>query len=436
MQVVFSYTFVTFHSPHIVLFCKFALMMKRFSQPLKYVTVVLSAVLLVCIVWRVSLGQLMQGDRVVSQPLMPEWLVLCAIGGAGCAVGYALIRRLHLRSATFALHTALVCILSGAVVTYYYGEMGTCTLAQGQASFGYLTPQQQVSHFPFHLTLDSAQVVYHTDEKTPQNYIAHITTQDKMTGEVQRGSVEMNQIYRSRGYRLCLQTLNAATNTCTLSVNHDPVGIGLTYAGYALLALSMISFFAEKSSRWYRTFQTNKSALLPSLLGIGALAAFITYMMSTPEPGEQLPPVLDSPLLGVHIFTIITAYLLLLGIALLSIVALCLRGQGKRNENRRTVLHTYCEMCLTPAVFLLAIGIFIGAIWANVSWGRYWGWDPKETWALATLLIYALPLHRSSFPLFKRDVYFHTYCILAFASVLMTYFGVNHLLGGLHSYGG
>jgi ABC-type transport system involved in cytochrome c biogenesis permease subunit len=93
-------------------------------------------------------------------------------------------------------------------------------------------------------------------------------------------------------------------------------------------------------------------------------------------------------------------------------------------------------MCLTPAVFLLAIGIFIGAIWANVSWGRYWGWDPKETWALATLLVYALPLHRTSFPLFKRDAYFHTYCILAFASVLMTYFGVNHLLGGLHSYGG
>ena len=124
MQVVFSYTFMTFLSPHIVLFCKFALMMKRFSQPLKYVTVVLSAVLLVCIVWRVSLGQTTQGGGVVSQPFVPEWLAICAIGGVGGAVGYALIRRLHLRCATFALHAAQVCILSGAVVTYYHGEMG------------------------------------------------------------------------------------------------------------------------------------------------------------------------------------------------------------------------------------------------------------------------------------------------------------------------
>ena len=72
MQVVFSYTFMTFLSPHIVLFCKFALMMKRFPQPLKYVTVVLSAVLLVCIVWRVSLGQTTQGGGVVSQPFVPD----------------------------------------------------------------------------------------------------------------------------------------------------------------------------------------------------------------------------------------------------------------------------------------------------------------------------------------------------------------------------
>lgn len=89
---------------------------------------------------------------------------------------------------------------------------------------------------------------------------------------------------------------------------------------------------------------------------------------------------------------------------------------------------------LTPAVFLLAAGIFIGAVWANQSWGRYWGWDPKEVWALITMLIYALALHSASLPFFRRERNFHLFLALAFLSVLITYFGVNFFLGGMHSY--
>lgn len=89
---------------------------------------------------------------------------------------------------------------------------------------------------------------------------------------------------------------------------------------------------------------------------------------------------------------------------------------------------------LYPAIFLLAIGIFIGAVWANVSWGRYWGWDPKEVWALITMLVYALALHPRSLPWFHRTMFFHVFCITAFITVLITYFGVNFLLGGMHSY--
>ena len=83
-----------------------------------------------------------------------------------------------------------------------------------------------------------------------------------------------------------------------------------------------------------------------------------------------------------------------------------------------------------------AADIFVGAVWANVSWGRYWGWDPKEVWALVTLLVYALPLHAGSLPWFRRPLFFHWFCIAAFLSVLVTYFGVNFLLGGMHSYAG
>lgn len=89
---------------------------------------------------------------------------------------------------------------------------------------------------------------------------------------------------------------------------------------------------------------------------------------------------------------------------------------------------------LYPAVFLLAGGIFLGAGWANVSWGKYWSWDPKEVWALITLLVYAVPLHRTTFFAPHRPVAYHLYMLIAFFSVLMTYFGVNYFLGGMHSY--
>ena len=89
---------------------------------------------------------------------------------------------------------------------------------------------------------------------------------------------------------------------------------------------------------------------------------------------------------------------------------------------------------LYPAITCLAFGIFIGAIWANVSWGSYWQWDPKETWALITFMIYAAPLHSNSLPAFRNPRVYHLYVLLAFLSVLITYFGVNYLLGGMHSY--
>ena len=95
------------------------------------------------------------------------------------------------------------------------------------------------------------------------------------------------------------------------------------------------------------------------------------------------------------------------------------------------------DMSLTilyPAVFMLTTGTFIGAVWANISWGSYWAWDPKETWALITMLVYAATLHSSTVSRFARPRFFHAYATIAFLTVLITYFGVNFLLGGMHSY--
>ena len=82
----------------------------------------------------------------------------------------------------------------------------------------------------------------------------------------------------------------------------------------------------------------------------------------------------------------------------------------------------------------LGIGIFVGAIWANVSWGEYWGWDPKEVWALITFMIYAVALHPKTLPALRRPMAFHVFMIVAFLTIIMTYFGVNYVLGGMHSY--
>ena len=89
---------------------------------------------------------------------------------------------------------------------------------------------------------------------------------------------------------------------------------------------------------------------------------------------------------------------------------------------------------LRPAVFCLAAGIFLGAVWANVSWGTYWSWDPKESWALVCLIVYSMPLHTESLPWFRKDSHYRLYSLLALACLLMTYFGVNYVLGGMHSY--
>ena len=94
------------------------------------------------------------------------------------------------------------------------------------------------------------------------------------------------------------------------------------------------------------------------------------------------------------------------------------------------------RMILIPGLYLLTIGCFLGAIWANQSWGKYWGWDPKETWCLVSVLLYSLVVHLNHLPGLKGSFFYVLGSLLSFASILMTYFGVNYFLGGMHSYAG
>lgn len=147
-----------------------------------------------------------------------------------------------------------------------------------------------------------------------------------------------------------------------------------------------------------------------------------------------LMPVLSSPLLSVHVVVIMIAYSLFAFMMLNGVTAVILSFLRDGNPVQTERLYVVSRIILYPAVFCLAAGIFVGAVWANISWGRYWGWDPKEVWALVTLLLYSLALHTDSLPPFRRPMFFHIFSIIAFLSVPITYFGVNLILGGMHSY--
>lgn len=172
------------------------------------------------------------------------------------------------------------------------------------------------------------------------------------------------------------------------------------------------------------------SSLYPYGLLIAGLSLLVASFGESNPQLSPLMPVLQSPLLSIHVVVIMTAYSLLAFTMLNGCMALLLRRRG----DLMTDLRDRSLLLLYPALCLLALGIFIGAVWANVSWGTYWSWDPKEVWALITLLLYSLPLHRESLPLLQRPRAFHLYMVIAFLSVLITYFGVNFFLGGMHSY--
>lgn len=165
---------------------------------------------------------------------------------------------------------------------------------------------------------------------------------------------------------------------------------------------------------------------------IAGLALMVSVMGESNPQITPLMPVLSSPLLCIHVVLVMVAYALLAFTMLNGLTGLVLYGMHRYRQSE--LLQLVGRLTLYPAVCCLAAGIFVGAVWANVSWGRYWGWDPKEVWALITLLVYALALHGDSLPRFRRPLFFHGFCVAAFLTVLITYFGVNFLLGGMHSY--
>lgn len=206
--------------------------------------------------------------------------------------------------------------------------------------------------------------------------------------------------------------------------NHLPLSNGFETMQFMAWCTLLLTFLLQRKF----------AMLLPFGFLLCGLTLMVSMLGESNPQITQLMPILQSPLLSIHVVVIMIAYSLLAFIMLNGVTAVILHQSQKECKEQIERLQIISQIILYPAIFLLAIGIFIGAVWANVSWGRYWGWDPKEVWALITMLVYALALHPRSLPWFHRTMFFHVFCITAFITVLITYFGVNFLLGGMHSY--
>ena len=496
-----------------------------------------------------------------------DWMIALWSVATLSAIVYILQHKLQRQPVTLCLHLAFAVILLGAFVTHTTGKQGQTHLRVGEYTNQYVLDNDSIEKFPFSISLHDFEVTRYAGTDTPMDFVSTIVIYDNERIE---GTVSMNNIFKHRGYRFYQSGYDNDERGTFLAVSHDPWGIGITYAGYSLLLLSMILFFVQPDSRFRTALRKGRNiaiillmlfvsttssarntqqipakgnaiALLGTNYGAEALynsmsnnrplaitclatgtilfvlfcinrkenrtrqilASLIkviawvtaTYLslqialrwhigghiplsngyetmvfmawlsiLMTPIAGnrvkEMLPfgyivcglallvstfgdsteqitplaPVLRSPLLSIHVVVIMISYTLLAFTMLNGIAAVAIKVTRKNTEEEIAELQRISILMLYPAVFLLTAGIFIGAVWANVSWGRYWGWDPKEVWALITMLVYSAALHSGSIKAMRRPMFFHIYCILAFLTVLITYFGVNFILGGMHSY--
>ncbi len=247
------------------------------------------------------------------------------------------------------------------------------------------------------------------------------------------GREEKPAIRRAWTAALCLATLFHATGYALRGyvIGGLPLTNGYETMQFVALAVLMAACLLCRRFPFARPFGFLISGSFLLVAHLGGMDPRIT----------PLVPVLASPWLGWHVSLIMVSYALFSFTFLDAVLALSLMARRKTSRSPAALrqvarLTLFSRLLSYPATFLLGMGIASGSVWAGVSWGSYWSWDPKEAWALAAFIVYAIPFHRKSLPCFRRPCVFHAYMVFAFAVVLMTCFGVNYLLGGMHSYAG
>lgn len=316
---------------------------------------------------------------------------------------------------------SVVLITAGALVTFFTGDSGQVKLRRYAETAEFEREDGTVVPLPFSLRLREFRIEYYPESSMPMDYVSEVTV---LPCGAHR-TISMNHILKWEGYRFFQADYDPDLQGSILAVSHDPWGTRIVYAGYLLLLVSLLWIVVVRlrQMRLVLPLWLKRGLWAAGVLLLVGLFLFICRKLFT----AHLMPVLRSPLLWVHVSSVIVSY------AIFALVAIC-GIWGLASASMRERLMTVNRAALYPAVFMLAFGIIVGSVWANISWGNYWSWDPKETWALITLLVYSAALLLGRTKLFRSPRFFHAYCILAFLSVLITYFGVNYLLGGLHAY--
>ena len=363
------------------------------------------------------------GTEYVSEHIFGAWWFSAMWAVLTAVATFYFIKRKVRRASVVVLHLSFVIILAGALLTHLTAVRGVVPLRKGIATNEYLTRDMYLHKLPFTICLENFEIKFYEGSDMPSDYVSHVTIDGKPF------TISMNQIVRQKGVRLYQSDYDMDLQGSILAMNSDPWGIPVTYCGYALLFVSLVWMLIDPKGKFRQPLSILRQQRFSLVIFTGfLLSCFILllyHFLGKYSAANHPLPVLNSRLLPLHVSTIMMAYTLLLLTFIVSLVGVAMPKQRQK-------MYHFSQFLLFPALMLLCYGIFIGAIWANVSWGTYWSWDPKETWALITLMIYAAPAHRTFSNL--STMKYHIYMALAFFTILMTYLGVNYFLGGMHSY--
>ncbi|MBO7301934.1 MAG: cytochrome c biogenesis protein CcsA [Bacteroidaceae bacterium] len=419
----------------------------------------------------------------------PIFIALLGITAISALLYIIRLRQIRL----FLLHAALATILSGAFISHLTAEHGEIILAKEAVPASmFIDDKEELKKLPFRMMLAETQTL-HDNEDNIIDYIAKIEIYDDYSNVT--NSISMNKPIKKEGYTFCIK--NHSHDAVSLLVTHDTWGSTVTYCGYTLFIIIFILTIIDRKSlfsslshkkeskkqsttifetalyiicttlfiiigtvgiiRWnaielfpvtngYEAMifiswcglliglitRKHNRLILPAMFTLAATSLLTATIAGNNNDGYVMP-ILRTPLLGLHVSCVILSYTLIGFLAINATVAIFYKNFSKR-EYKAVLLADTGRKVLYPATILLFTGIFIGAVWAEISWGRYWGWDPKEVWALITLLLCSLPFHTKSMPLLAKPMVFHYFCIILFWAMLFTYLGVNYFLGGMHAY--
>lgn len=331
-------------------------------------------------------------------------------------IGIIIYTRMWKRPAIFAMHLSLIIIIAGGILSASIGKRGFIHLVPGQETSTFVTEEGKVLSLPTRIKLISFDTDYYEGTALPRDFSTVLETYD---GKRIRSSV--NRPGRLRG-ALILQFSYSGDGGCELMYVNDIIGISVTLAGYILFIICGGWLIIRR--RTERQVRMAKS-LLTIWIAVAALTAISIFIMHRSFLATTPLPVLNTPWFTIHVSIVIAGYIVLAMATISSVFGMI---WSRHSESAQMI----SRRLLLPGVYLLGVGIIAGAVWAIVSWGRYWAWDPKETWALVTFLLYVIPLHLQSDSRGRTRIYY-LYMILALCSMVMTYFGVN-MLDSLHSY--